>query len=151
MQEEEIAVIRRAMVKLYDMINRSLDVRGAQTGFTRYPAMVMERLRSMPGLSQSQLATMLNTTKQYIGRVVGQLEERGMVEAKTPFSDGRVRRLYVTELGRERQDAWRAESVENMKKAFSLLEEPEQERLQEAFRALYELLPKLDREDITLF
>lgn len=151
MRTEEIGVIRGAMVRLYDMINRSLDERGRRTGITRYQSMVMERLRSDPGLSQSQLAEMLTTTKQYMSQVVGRLEELGLVEAKAPFSDGRVRQLYLTELGRERQDAWRADSVRNTADAFALLSEEERAELTGAFDTLHELLPKLDRTDITLF
>ena len=133
MQTEEMAVIREAMVLLYDMINHSLDERGRRTGITRYQSMVMERLRGNPGLSQNQLAELLTTTKQYISQVVKQLEEMGLVEAKAPFSDGRMRRLYLTDLGRERQDAWRADSDRNMKGAFSLLSEEELKRLRKAF------------------
>lgn len=151
MRTEEIAMIRGTMVLLYDMINRSLDERGRQTGITRYQSMVMERLRSNPGLSQSQLAEMLITTKQYMSQLVGQLEELGLVEAKVSFSDGRARQLYLTELGRERQDVWRAASAQNTENAFGQLDEEEQARLRKAFYTLHELLPKLDREDITLF
>lgn len=151
MGTEEISVIRGAMVRLYDMINRSLDERGRQTGITRYQSMVMERLRSDPGLSQSQLAERLGTTKQYIGQVVKRLEELGLVKGEAPFSDGRVRRLYLTDLGRERQDAWRADSVRNTADAFALLSEEERGRLSKAFTTLHEVLPKLDQEDITLF
>lgn len=151
MRTEEIAVIRGAMVRLYDMINRSLDERGRQTGITRYQSMVMERLRSDPGLSQGQLAEMLTTTKQYMSQVVGRLEELGFIEGKTPFSDSRKRQLYLTELGRERQDTWRAASAQNTENAFGQLDEEEQARLRKVFYTLHELLPKMDREDITLF
>lgn len=151
MDAEEIAVIRGAMVRLYDMINRSLDERGRQTGITRYQGMVMERLRSAPGMSQGQLAEMLTTTKQYMSQLVGKLEELGLVEAKAPFSDGRVRRLYLTDLGRERQDAWRADSTRRTADAFARLSQEERGRLSEAFHTLHEVLPKLDQEDITLF
>lgn len=151
MGAEEIAVIREAMVQLYDMINRSLDERGRQTGITRYQSMAMERIRSNPGLSQNQLAVMLSTTKQYIGQVVKRLEELGLVESKASSSDGRARQLYLTDLGRERQDAWRADSVRRTEDAFARLSEAERERLWGAFYALQEVLPKLDQEETTLF
>lgn len=151
MDKEEIAVIRRGMVQLYDMINRSLDRRERKTGITRYQAMAMERIRENPEMSQSQLAQMLSTTKQYISQVVKRLEEQGLVEGKTPTSDARVRRLYLTDLGRERQDAWRAASARQTEDAFAALSREEQERLRDAFVAMHEVLPKLDREDIPLF
>ncbi len=151
MGAEEIAVIREAMVQLYDMINRSLDERGRQTGITRYQSMAMERIRSDPGLSQNQLAVMLSTTKQYIGQVVKRLEELGLVESKASSSDGRARQLYLTDLGRERQDIWRRDSARNTEIAFARLSEAERERLKTALCTLREVLPKLDQEETTLF
>lgn len=94
---------------------------------------------------------MLTTTKQYISEVVKRLEELGLVESKAPFFDGRKRQLYLTDLGRERQDTWRAASAQNTENAFGQLDEEEQARLRKAFYTLHELLPKLDRADITLF
>lgn len=143
--------MREAMVMLYDMTNRSLDARERRIGITRYQSMAMDRIRRDPGMSQSRLAEMLSTTKQYIGRVVKRLEELGLVESKAPFSDGRVRRLYLTDLGRERQDGWRADSSQRMEDAFALLSEEERRRLSEAFYVLRQVLPKLDQKDITLF
>lgn len=151
MHAEEITEIREAMVLLYDMINRSLDARGQQTGTTRYQSMVMERLRSSPGLSQNRLADMLGTTKQYISQVIKQLEEMGLVEGKATISDGRVRQLYLTDLGRERQDGWRAASNQHLEDAFARLREEDRRRLSEAFDTMHEVLPKLDQEDILLF
>lgn len=152
MGAEEIAVIRGAMVQLYDMINRSLDERGRQTGITRYQSMAMERIRSDPGLSQNQLAVVLSTTKQYIGQVVKRLEELGLVESKaSSSSDGRARQLYLTDLGRERQDIWRRDSARNTEIAFARLSEAERERLKTALCTLREVLPKLDQEETTLF
>lgn len=151
MRTEDIAVIRESEVLLYDMINRSIDQRGQRTGFTRYQIMVMERIRSEPGMTQNQLAETLSTTKQYMSQVVKRLEALGLVEAEVPFSDSRKRRLYLTDLGRERQDAWRAASVQNLENAFGQLSKEKREELTKAFHTLHEVLPQLKQKDITLF
>lgn len=151
MRTEETTAVREMLVSLYDMTNRSLDARRHRTGITHYQSMIMEHIRGNPGMSQSQLAEMLSTTKQYIGQLVKQLGELGLVENKVLASDSRARGLYLTDLGRERQDAWRADSTLRMEDTFGRLSAEEQERSIEAFCTLRELLPKLDREDVTLF
>mgnify|MGYP002424134000 CR=1 FL=1 len=133
MRKEDGSVIREALVLLYDMTNRSLDARDHRTGITRYQSMAMERVRQAPGLTQNQLAAMLCTTKQYISQVVKRLEELGLMESRVPSSDGRERRLYLTQLGEERQDAWRADSVRRTQDAFGRLSEEEQEKFTERF------------------
>lgn len=151
MRKEDGSVIREALVLLYDMTNRSLDARDHRTGITRYQSMAMERVRQAPGLTQNQLAAMLCTTKQYISQVVKRLEELGLMESRVPSSDGRERRLYLTQLGEERQDTWRADSVRRTQDAFGRLSEEEQEQVYRAFSVLRQMLPKLKEEDITLF
>lgn len=144
-------MIRETLVLVYDLTNRSLDARDRRTGITRYQSMAMERIRQDPGMTQRQLAQMLCTTKQYISQVVKRLEELRLVEGKVPSSDGRERRLYLTELGEEWPDTWREDSVRRMREAFGRLDKEELARLIEAFRTLRGILPKLDQEDVTLF
>ena len=68
-------------------------------GLTRPQWLVMTRLHRKPGLSQSELAELLEVEKATAGRLIDRLEANGWVERRPDPSDRRVNRIYMTQEG----------------------------------------------------
>lgn len=80
------------------------DRRVRKLGFTRTQWLVLRRLGEQPGVSQSELAEMLEVEKATAGRLIDRLEEFGWLERRPDGADRRVNRIYMTKLGRKIHD-----------------------------------------------
>jgi MarR family transcriptional regulator for hemolysin len=69
-------------------------------GFTRTQWMALRRVGDQPGVNQSELAELLEVEKATAGRVIDKLENFGWLERRQDDADRRVKRVYLTELGR---------------------------------------------------
>jgi len=76
------------------------DRRVRKIGFTRTQWMALRRVGDQPGVSQSELAELLEVEKATAGRVIDKLETFGWLERRPDENDRRVKRVYLTELGR---------------------------------------------------
>ncbi len=70
-----------------------------EVGLTRAQWLALTRIHRRPGVSQSELADMMEIEKAPAGRIVDRLEEKNWVERRPEPSDRRVNRIYLTELG----------------------------------------------------
>ena len=73
------------------------DQKARTYGMTRAQWMILFRLQMRPGLSQNELATLVEVEPITIARVIDRLEARGLVERRPDPGDRRVRRLHLTE------------------------------------------------------
>lgn len=80
------------------------DRRVRKLGFTRTQWLVLRRLGEQPGVSQSELAEMLEVEKATAGRLIDKLEEFGWLERQPDESDRRINRIFMTKLGRKIHD-----------------------------------------------
>ena len=76
------------------------DRRVRKIGFTRTQWMALRRVGDQPGVNQSELAELMEVEKASAGRVIDKLETFGWLERRPDDSDRRVKRVYLTELGR---------------------------------------------------
>jgi len=76
------------------------DRRVRKIGFTRTQWMALRRVGDQPGVNQSELAELMEVEKASAGRVIDKLEAFGWLERRQDESDRRVKRVYLTELGR---------------------------------------------------
>ena len=76
------------------------DRRVRKVGFTRTQWMALRRVGDQPGVNQSELAELLEVEKATAGRVIDKLENFGWLERRQDDADRRVKRVYLTELGR---------------------------------------------------
>ena len=76
------------------------DRRVRKIGFTRTQWMALRRVGDQPGVNQSELAELLEVEKATAGRVIDKLENFGWLERRQDDADRRVKRVYLTELGR---------------------------------------------------
>lgn len=77
------------------------DRRVRRLGFTRTQWLVLRRVMEQPGVNQSELAEMLEVEKATAGRFIDRLEEFGWLERRPDDTDRRIKRIFVTGLGRK--------------------------------------------------
>ncbi len=71
------------------------DRRAATHGMTRAQWVILIRLEHQPGLSQKELAEILEVEPITVARLIDRLEERGMVERRDDPHDRRIWRLHL--------------------------------------------------------
>jgi len=94
--------IRRGIELLYfgyANLTRSIDAGLAKQGLGRAHHRALYFIARQPDLTVSALLAILGITKQSLGRVLGELAERGMVETRTGERDRRQRLLRLTPAG----------------------------------------------------
>jgi len=96
------AELRRGMELLYfgnSHITRSIDRGLARQGLGRAHHRALYFISRRPDMTISELLALLAITKQSLGRVLGELMERDLVEARPGERDRRQRLLRLTETG----------------------------------------------------
>ena len=94
--------IRRGVELLYfgyAHMLRSIDESLADQGLGRAHHRALYFIARKPGLTVSDLLALLAITKQSLGRVLGDLGDRGLVETRTGDKDRRQRLLRLTPQG----------------------------------------------------
>ena len=71
------------------------DQRARAKGMTRAQWIILARLERQPGLSQNEMASILEVEPISVGRLIDRLEARGMVERRADPGDRRIRRLHL--------------------------------------------------------
>jgi MarR family transcriptional regulator, transcriptional regulator for hemolysin len=65
-------------------------------GLTRSQWLIIARLHRRPGLSQSEIADLLEIEKAPAGRLIERMEAKGWLQRRSDARDRRVNRLYLT-------------------------------------------------------
>ena len=94
--------IRRGVELLYfgySHLTRSIDESLAEQGLGRAHHRALYFIARKPDLTVSDLLGLLAITKQSLGRVLGDLSDRGLVETRTGDKDRRQRLLRLTPAG----------------------------------------------------
>ena len=71
------------------------DARARAHGMTRAQWMILVRLERQPGMSQNELAALIEVEPITVARLVDRLEARGMVERRPDPADRRIWRLHL--------------------------------------------------------
>lgn len=66
-------------------------------GLTRAQWLVIARVHRRPGLSQSEIADLLEIEKASAGRLIDRMQAKGWLERRDDRSDRRVNRLHLTD------------------------------------------------------
>jgi DNA-binding MarR family transcriptional regulator len=80
----------------YSHLTRSIDERLAAQGLGRAHHRALYFVARQPDLSVGDLIALLAITKQSLGRVLGDLTERGLIETRAGKEDRRQRLLRLT-------------------------------------------------------
>ncbi len=78
------------------LIRTEADKRARSHGMTRAQWMILSRLERAPGMSQRELAEILEVEPITVGRLVDRLEGRLLVERRPDPDDRRIWRLHLT-------------------------------------------------------
>ncbi len=88
---------RDLLVLLHDvarLLRTRFDQRAREHGATRAQWVILARLERQPGLSQNELASILEVEPITVARLVDRLEARGLVERRADPNDRRIWRLH---------------------------------------------------------
>jgi DNA-binding MarR family transcriptional regulator len=77
------------------LLRQEADRRARQHGMTRAQWVILFWLERQPGLSQKELAEILEVEPITVARLVDRLEARGMVERRADPKDRRIWRLHL--------------------------------------------------------
>jgi MarR family transcriptional regulator for hemolysin len=77
------------------LVRVAFDKRARQFGMTRAQWVILLRLEWQPGISQKDLADLLEVEPITVARLVDRLEQRGFVERRPDPKDRRVWRLHL--------------------------------------------------------
>jgi len=100
LREEQMRLAQDLFFLAYRDLTASADELLAELGLGRAHHRVLHFIGSRPGVTVSELLTLLRITKQSLGRVLGELVSRGYVMQQTGQRDRRQRLLSLTESGR---------------------------------------------------
>jgi len=77
------------------LLRTRFDQRARARGMTRAQWVILSRVHAKPGLSQNELAALLEVEPISVGRLVDRLEARGLLERRSDPADRRIRRLHL--------------------------------------------------------
>lgn len=92
---------------------------------------ILDLLSKHDGLSQRQIADMLDIRPQSISEAITTLEERGLIRKEINEQDRRGLLIYITEDGLQMRTELHNERVQNAKRIFTSISEEEKQTLLE--------------------
>lgn len=108
---------------------------------------VLKALETEDGQSMSELAAALAVQPPTVTKMIARLGAQGLVTRQVSASDGRLARVYLTDIGRERLSsidvAWKR--VE--KEALNGLDEKDRKRLRKLLRVIERNLVPMSEDD----
>jgi MarR family transcriptional regulator, transcriptional regulator for hemolysin len=119
--------VARLMRVAYDRRTREL-------GLTRSQWWVLNNLYFNQGITQSELADLLDVEKPTLGRLLDRLEDKGWLERRGDPSDRRAKRVYLTGNVQGLMRTLRSLAADLRASALAGLDEGEREQLLEALR-----------------
>jgi MarR family transcriptional regulator for hemolysin len=129
--------VARAMRTEYDRRVREL-------GLTRSQWWVMNHLFRNPGLTQSELAEILEVEKPSVGRLLDRLEAKGWVRREHDARDRRAWRVYLAAAAEPQMRALRKRAGELMADALAGFSAADRERLIDLLLAVKANLARRD-------
>ena len=92
---------------------------------------ILDVLSESDGLSQREIAEMLDIRPQSASEAIASMESQGLVEKRANAQDKRSSLIYITRMGRDRQIALRNDRIENARRIFEPLTSDEKNTLLE--------------------
>lgn len=98
---------------------------------------ILSYIADYPGISASEIAREWNRTKAAVSQIVKKLETRGLIERRKQKGNDKTVCIYVTEAGRQLDQAHRAYDTRNYAGFLELMEEHfSQEMIEKAFQVM---------------
>ncbi|MDO4198408.1 MAG: MarR family transcriptional regulator [Erysipelotrichaceae bacterium] len=128
--EKEIELLRciNRISSEYKKMRHNVSGRGKDFGM-KGNGRILQKIVHNPGITQKELAKMLDIRPQSLTEVLGKLEEKGYIERKRSQEDRRVITLYITEAGKEKSAQLHDLRYKSAQRLFSSLDEKEIDEL----------------------
>ena len=120
------------------------DRRGRDLGLTRSQWWVLTMLYAKEGVTQSELADLMELEKPTLGRLLDRLEEKEWVERRADEFDRRVNRLYLTDKVQEVMRALRKTGAPVRREAIGDMSNDERDRFVDTLIKIKSNLLNLD-------
>jgi DNA-binding MarR family transcriptional regulator len=118
------------------LLRTTFDRRVRALGFTRSQWWVLTHLFRNDGITQSELADILEVERPTLGRLLDRLEAKGWVRREADAVDRRVKRVFLTEEIEPALRAMRAAAAEMRRDALAGLSAEEQQRFVDTLLAV---------------
>jgi DNA-binding MarR family transcriptional regulator len=118
------------------LLRVAYDRRTRELGLTRSQWWVLNHLYFHEGITQSELAEMLDVEKPTLGRLLDRLESKGWLERRADPGDRRAKRVYLTGNVQGLMRVLRVLAADLRAKALDGLDECERAQLLEALRVI---------------
>ncbi len=122
----------------------TLDRRVKALGLTRSQWWVLNHLFRNDGVTQSELADILEVKKATLGRLLDRLEQKGWVRREGHAGDRRAKRVFLTDEVEPAIKTMRAAAAEVRRDALSGLSSPQQEQFVDTLLAIKGNLSRQD-------
>lgn len=118
------------------LLRTTFDRRVKSLGLTRSQGWVLNHLFRNDGVTQSELADILQVEKATLGRLLDRLEAKGWVRRENHADDRRAKRVFLTEEVEPALKAMRAAAADLRRDALSGLSAEDQSRFVDALLAI---------------
>jgi MarR family transcriptional regulator for hemolysin len=126
------------------LLRTAFDRRVKSLGLTRSQWWVLNHLFRNDGITQSELADILEVERATLGRLLDRLEAKGWVRREGHADDRRAKRVFLTEEVEPALKAMRAAAAELRRDALSGIAAEEQARFVDALLAIKANLSRAD-------
>jgi DNA-binding MarR family transcriptional regulator len=118
------------------LLRTTFDRRVKSLGLTRSQWWVLNHLFRNNGMTQSDIAELLEIERATLGRLLDRLEAKGWVRREADAADRRVKRVFLTEEVEPALKAMRAAAAEMRRDALAGVSVEEQERFVDTLLAV---------------
>ena len=126
------------------LLRTAFDRRVKSLGLTRSQWWVLNHLYRNDGITQSELADILEVERATLGRLLDRLETKGWVRRESHVGDRRAKRVFLTEEVEPALKAMRAAAAELRRDALSGISAEDQSRFVDALLAIKANLSRTD-------
>jgi len=126
------------------LLRTAFDRRVKSLGLTRSQWWVLNHLYRNDGITQSELADILEVERATLGRLLDRLETKGWVRRESHVGDRRAKRVFLTEEVEPALKAMRAAAAELRRDALSGISAEDQSRFVDALLAVKANLSRTD-------
>ena len=126
------------------LMRTTFDRRVKSLGLTRSQWWVLNHLFRNDGVTQSELADILDVKKATLGRLLDRMEQKGWIRREGHAGDRRAKRVFLTEEVEPAIKAMRTAAAEMRRDALSGLPAAQQEQFVDALLAIKSNLTRLD-------
>lgn len=126
------------------LMRTTFDRRVKALGFTRSQWWVLNHLFRQNGVTQSELAVILEVEKATLGRLLDRLEAKRLIRRESDAADRRVKRVYLTDEVEPTIKAMRAAAADMRRDALAGVPAEDRERFVDTLIAIKTNLARVD-------